>query len=219
MTKRNILNALPEIEALRKLSQSLAMLDAILSPEWEYRYYSFDSKWSADEMMASMRNGSDDGYFILFNQYGAIIKGFAHESLMSPWGSESEEVWLGVLDEVPSEFQSFLQEPAFSITDATFCIWRRSGDGTWKIGEIDYPEGENDPDVSDQILSILNGDPTAYQGFAESYYERKIPLSAIKHIYEHNSLTGKIVRLLNQDISIGELQRDIEEIGYPRSAT
>jgi hypothetical protein len=128
MTKRNILNALPEIEALRKLSQSLAMLDAILSPEWEYRYYSFDSKWSADEMMASMRNGSGDGYFILFNQHGAIIKGFAHESLMSPWVSESEQVWPGVLDEAPSEFQSFLQEPAFSITEATFCIWRRSGD-------------------------------------------------------------------------------------------
>ena len=106
-------------------------------------------------MMASMRNGSGDGYFILFNQYGAIIKGFAHESLMSPWGSESEQVWPGVLDEVPSEFQSFLQEPAFSITEATFCIWRRSDDEAWKIGEIDYPEGENDPDGSDQMLSAF----------------------------------------------------------------
>jgi hypothetical protein len=84
---------------------------------------------------------------------------------------------------------------------------------------IEYPEGENDPDGSDQMLSILNGDPTAYQEFAESYYERKIPLSAIKHIYEHHSLTSEIVRFLNQDISIGELQTDIEEIGYPRSAT
>jgi hypothetical protein len=53
----------------------------------------------------------------------------------------------------------------------------------------------------------------------ERQYERKIPLSAINHIYQHNSLTGEIVRLLNQDISIGELQTDIEEIGYPRSVT
>jgi hypothetical protein len=30
---------------------------------------------------------------------------------------------------------------------------------------------------------------------------------------------GEIIRLLNQDVSIGELQTDIEEIGYPRSAT
>jgi hypothetical protein len=102
------------------------------------------------------------------------------------------------------------------ITEATFVYGE---DLVMRHGEIDYPEGENDPDGSDQMLSILDGDPTTYQEFAESYYERKIPLSAIKHIYEHKSLTGKIVRLLNQDISIGELQTDIEEIGYPRSAT
>jgi hypothetical protein len=74
---------------------------------------------------------------------------------MSPWVSESEQVWPGILDEAPSEFQSFLQEPAFSITEATFCIWRRSGDEAWKIGEIDYPESENDPDGSDQMLSLV----------------------------------------------------------------
>src|SRR5215475_4439912 len=101
--------------------------------------------------------------------------------------------------------------------DLSNCKQFNSGWG-FREGQ-DYPEGENDPDGSDQMLSILNGDPTAYQEFAESYYERKIPLSTIKHIYEHNSLTGEIVRLLNQDISIGELQTDIEEIGYPRSAT
>jgi hypothetical protein len=70
---------------LKKLCQSLATLDAIMSPEWEYRYYSFNSKWAEGEMMASMRNGSGDEYFILFNSEGAIMKGFAHESSMSPW--------------------------------------------------------------------------------------------------------------------------------------
>jgi hypothetical protein len=58
------------------LSKALAMLDAILSPEWEYRYYSCNGKWAPGETMASMRNGSGDGYFILFNGHGAAIKGF-----------------------------------------------------------------------------------------------------------------------------------------------
>lgn len=66
------LKSLPDIEDLRKLTQSLAMLDAIMSPEWEYRYYSFNSKWGEGEMMASMRNGSGDEYFILFDSHGAI---------------------------------------------------------------------------------------------------------------------------------------------------
>lgn len=37
------LSGLPDVPALRRLMQSLAMLDAILSPEWEYRYFSFNS--------------------------------------------------------------------------------------------------------------------------------------------------------------------------------
>jgi hypothetical protein len=40
VTQKRLLS-LPEIELLRKLSQSLAMLDAIMSPVWECRYYPF----------------------------------------------------------------------------------------------------------------------------------------------------------------------------------
>jgi hypothetical protein len=74
------------------------MLDAILEPEWEYRYYSFNSRWSPGEMMASMRDGSGDGYFILFDKHGAAIKGFAHESIMSLWNAEPEVIWPGMYD-------------------------------------------------------------------------------------------------------------------------
>ncbi len=53
MVIKATLAVLPDIEGLRNLTQSLAMLDAIMSPEWEYRYYSFNSKWDDGEMMAS----------------------------------------------------------------------------------------------------------------------------------------------------------------------
>ena len=113
MVLKITLATLPDIENLRRLTQSLAMLDAIMSPDWEYRYYSFNSKWDEGEMMASMRNGSGDGYFILFNSHGAIMKGFDHESAMSPWSAEEEKLWPGIFEDVPDEFQSFLSEPAF----------------------------------------------------------------------------------------------------------
>jgi hypothetical protein len=70
MVSKLTLSLLPDVPSLKKLSQSLAMLDAILSPEWEYRYYSFNSKWAPGERMASMRNGSGDEYFILFDTVG-----------------------------------------------------------------------------------------------------------------------------------------------------
>ncbi len=39
-----IAERLPAIKDLRCLCKSLAMLDAIICAEWEYRYYSFNSK-------------------------------------------------------------------------------------------------------------------------------------------------------------------------------
>jgi hypothetical protein len=217
MVSKKILASLPDIESLKKLSQSLAMLDAILSPEWESRYYSFDSKWGKGEMMASMRNGSGDDYFILFNPRGAIIKGFAHESSMSPYANEFGKPWPGVLDDVPSEFKDFLTEPAFSIEDTTFCIWRRYNDQSWQVGKIKNPK-EDDPDGSRELLSILDGKPSTYRRFAEEYYETEIDLLAVKHIYEHKPLTREVISALNANRSRRSLAKDIKEIGYPRGA-
>jgi len=215
MVLKTRLAALPDIEDLRRLTQSLAMLDAIKSPEWEYRYYSFNSKWDEGEMMASMRNGSGDEYFILFDSHGAIMKGFDHESSMSPWSTEEEKLWLGIFDDVPPEFQSFLSEPAFSIPETTFCIWRRYIDPSWQVGRINYPD-EDDPDGSEYMLSILDGQPSTYKEFAESYYEKSLDLEAIEQIYRHEPLTNKIVARLNDGIALESLITDVEQIAYPK---
>ena len=212
---KKFLSILPDVESLKKLSQSLAMLDAIISPDWEYRYYSFNSKWSENEMMASMRNGSGDDYFILFNSSGAIIKGFVHESSMSPFVNEPIKVWNGVLDKVPIEFKDFLSEPAFSVEATTFCVWRKFTDSSWQIGEIEYPEG-NDPDGLKELLEILDGKPLTYQKWAEYYFEKEFELSVIEHIYQQKTLSNEIVEKLNKDISIEDLENDLEEIGYPK---
>jgi hypothetical protein len=218
MVLQKRLAALPDIEPLKRLSQSLAMLDAIMSPDWEHRYYSFNSRWGAGEMLASMRDGSGDDYFILFNNHGAIIKGFAHESPMSPYALESGEPWPGVLDEVPGEFHGFLAEPAFSIKDVTFCIWRRHTDPCWQTGRINYPEGD-DADGSGDLLSVLDGRPSAYKEFAEEYYEREVDLAAVEHVYGHKPLTDEVIKALNEEVSREDLRSDVEEIGYPDGAT
>lgn len=51
---------LPDIANLKRRTKALAMLEAIVCPEWEYRYYSYNSRWSSGEEMASMRNGQGD---------------------------------------------------------------------------------------------------------------------------------------------------------------
>jgi hypothetical protein len=39
------LSGLPDLRTLEKTARSLAMLDAILSPEWVYRYFHFNPNW------------------------------------------------------------------------------------------------------------------------------------------------------------------------------
>jgi hypothetical protein len=211
------LEVLPSIEDLIRLSKGLAILDAILSPEWEYRYYSFNSKWAPGEMMASMRNGSGDGYFILFDKHGAAIKGFDHEAIMSPWNTESDVIWPGIYDSVPVQFSTFLNEPAFSMTDATFCIWKLYADAGWRCGVREFPAGD-DPDGSEQMLKILNGDPVTYQEFARDYYEVELPLDAIEHVYGNLPLTEKVIQSLNARLSYTDVESDVDEIAYPISA-
>jgi hypothetical protein len=208
------LDALPDVERLRGLLQSLAMLDAILSPEWESRYYSFNGRWSEGEQMGSMRDGCGDDFFALFNAAGCFLKGFAHEAPMSPYGRRPKRVWPGVLEGVPAEFAACLREPAFAIEDTTFCIWRRYSDGPWQRGVIEFPAGA-DPDGSESLLSVLDGKPATYKAWAEDYYGRPVPLPVVRQVYAHTRLTKKLVQQLNPEVTLENLAADLEEIGYP----
>jgi hypothetical protein len=202
------LHLLPGVDQLRALLQSLAMLDAILSPKWQYRYYSFDSRWDEGEQMGSMRDGCGDGFFALFNVTGCFFKGFAHEAPMAHY------VWPGVLDGVPAEFAGCLNLPVFDMEDTTFCIWRRYPDQSWQRGAIEFPAGA-DPDGSQSLLSALDGNPATYKAWAEDHYERPVPPEAVQHVYAHKPLTEQLVQGLNPEASLEKLAADIEEIGYP----
>jgi hypothetical protein len=159
---------LPDIDVLRRWAQSLAVLDAILSPEWEFRYFSFDSTWDADEQMASMRDGSGDEWSIVFLPLGAYLRGFDHESPMSPFAQRPSRPWPGVVDAVPPEFAACVEEAAFSdegVPRVTVCLWRTRRDPVWQHGEIEFPPGD-DPDGADWLFAELDGNPATYAAYA-----------------------------------------------------
>lgn len=213
------LTKLPDIDALKRLMQSVAVLDAVLSPEWEYRYYSFNAKWARGEQMGSMRDGQGDDLFSLFNRHGCFLKGFAHECPMTPYARRPKRVWPGVLDGVPKVFGRALKEPAFSMDDTTFCAWRQYTDDRWHRGEIDYPS-DADPDGSAGLLAVFDGKPKTYFAWASDYYElddsdSKLTLADVRHVYSHKPLTEKLVAKINPDLTLADLKADLAEIGYP----
>ena len=203
-----LISLLPNIHKCRQIFQSIAMLDAILIPEWANRYYSFNSKWDANEMMASMRDGSGEHYFALFNQHGLIIKGFEHQSADEDAHQRSGELNRNIFDKVPYEFISFHKEPAFIIEDTTFCIWNLKSEGIW-CSSMEYGLDEL------YLLKILVEGAEGYVRWAKEYNEKEIAISIIKDIFDFKPLNKDILRTLNNEVSIQDMLEDIVEINYP----
>lgn len=208
------LSGLPAPDALEALSKSLALLDAILCPEWEFRYYSFDAVWGDGLRLASMRNGMGDQTFCLFGAQGAVLKGFAHESVMSPFRRDPPRPWPGVLEKIPPHLRAWIEDPAIILEEITFCVWHEAGAIGWSRGPVEFPEGP-DPDGSAELLEIFDGRPETYHAWAQEYYVRPVDLAAVSHIYQLRPLTPAVVAALNPQLALADLRPDLAEISYP----
>lgn len=223
MTVYDTARALPGIEELRDHSRGLAMLEAVLCPEWESRYYSFDAHWSDHEQLASMKDGQGDEYTIVLSPAGAFARVFAHESPLSPFGELADgQTWPGVLDGVPEAFREYLTEPAFTDEDGvhvtTACLWREPADTAWHTGPVEFTDLDDhkDPDGSDRLLHLLTDrSAEAYDTWASTYYETPVDPEAVRHVLALHPLTAELVTALNPAVDLADLADDIAEIGYP----
>jgi hypothetical protein len=211
------LAALPDANRLKAALQAMAVLDAVLQPEWEYRLYSFNTRWGAGKELGSMRGGQGDDLFALFNTAGCWLKGFAHNAPMTPYRRNPKRMWPGVLDGVPTVFADCLNQPAFIVADTTFCVWWLNDDPGWRCGDVRFPADHPDPDGSELLLSQLDGRPETYREFARGYFSaaKKLSLGAVRHVFKHRPLTEEFVRSINPKATLSGLEADLREIGYP----
>lgn len=198
---------LPDTRSLQNICKAISVLDAIICQEWEYRYYSYNNKWSDNEEFCEMRDGSGDQMLILFQQNGCIINGFAHEF------PQQDKQHLTV--NLPSEFDEFIfGEPVNSI-GTTFCLWTTE-QKNWQTGQL-----ENHDDNSKQMLNIFDGNPQTYidwatEYFEESYKETGIPIETVTKIYTGQTLTKEMVLTIVEELEDWkQLESDLSEIEYP----
>src|SRR5580704_9989743 len=128
---------LPPPAELERVCKGLAVLDAILMLEWEFRYFSFEVNWAPNERMASMRNGSGDDRFICFAPGGVFFKTFWHEYPHE----DPKRIFAGL----PERLSSQLAEPVFETELVTF--------GGWHDGAAWTLRGNAEPVAED--LAIL----------------------------------------------------------------
>ncbi|MFI8002229.1 hypothetical protein [Streptomyces sp. NPDC086010] len=195
---------LPAPDELRLHLRALAVLDAALGDDPAFCCYTFDAAWGPGEEVALMDNGSGDDLSIHFTANGVLIRGFDHESRMSPYGTDDERVWPGVIDDVPPALRPILDEPAFreegsDVPRVTACLWRETGDTAWRTGSgIGFPPGSEDPDGSGFLFRLLaDRSPETVQAYFEDYYERPVPLEAVRQVLAGHPLTPAVSAALD----------------------
>ena len=233
------LEAFPSPQELNKRCKSLATLEAILSPDWEFRYYSYQISWSESEELCEMRDGEGDHLFILFSPDGVCLNGFAKASKLNGWkrveveekktfaeklfGSKKQprfelvqEVSKGILASLPEVFHEFIfGDPVCSI-GTTFCIWNAGGQ--WQTGELHLPN-DSLKDGSRSLLHLLDGNPSTFKVWAEEYYDetfenRELSLELVEEVYSGAVLTRELVLAINPDLEdFDQLRSDLDEIG------
>ncbi|HEX7303853.1 hypothetical protein [Lentzea sp.] len=219
MSVYDVAPRLPALPELRALCRALAVLDVVLDPGSADRYHLYDPEWGPGEEMASMRDGAGNEYSVVFTATGAYMRGFDHESPMSPYATDDEEPWPGVLDSVPDVFRKCVEEPAFcddfGTPSVTVCLWREHDDSAWRHGDIELPAGHHDPDGADWMFGLLtDGTPEAFREWAQGYYEQPVDLDAVRHVYRGQPLTAEVVKALNPATSLAAVADDLSAIGY-----
>ena len=203
------IDLLPSPADLERRCQALAMLDALLSAEWDSRYYSFNRAWSEPlgERVGSMRNGSGDYWFVLLQRDGgAAIKGYWHECPVL------EDLTIpGALEGCPPRYASFLSEPAFSMENTTFAFW---WDETGWQQSAAVTKSQRQWDGS-EYLDLVVGSPEGYVEFARDYFEVDLDVEAVARFYALEPLTPTLAHAVNPGADLQALAGDIAEIGYP----
>lgn len=207
-----VLDVLPEPMRLKDLLKILASLNIVLCPEDEWlRYHSFVPEWDENISMAKIDNGAGDHLFILFSPQGILMKGFDHESELSPHARDEFEIWPGIYEEVPISLSHLLEDESIDKEDVTFCIWRETKDSEWRMGTVEIPEGAEDG--SSFLLGTIYQTAEDFVEFAEGYFEMTLSLDIVKKIYEGDTLTADMIRMLNHDCDADKV---LQELGTLR---
>lgn len=181
-----MLNGLSNTQ-IRSAFQASASLEKILCDEAWLRCFNYEADWAEGIDIVTYENGGGDHVYIIFIGDAILIKGFDHESDVSPYAQDEYKVWAGMYDGVPEKFLSVLNDESLEHKDVTFCYWRIS-DGAWSQGNVIFENNEDDG--SGWLLSALTVTPEKYIEYAKNYYAdafNRISESQVYKTFKHFS--------------------------------
>lgn len=205
---------MPSIEACRKRIQQMAAITAVFAVDYGESQFEFYPRWSKTSQVGAIKNGCGDELFLHFTAGGCFIKGFAHESCMSPYQHSPPQLWPGLLVGIPDVFQSSLKEPAFDMPATTFVIWRLVDDLGWSTANVDFSDDDY-KDGSADLLEPLACTHVEFTDWLQENYEVDVDGSIVESVFSNHPLTEEELSVLNPSQPIRVLGDAVHATGYP----
>ena len=154
---------------LKLALKASAALDIEISDDEYLRCFTYTENWASGIDIATYENGGGDNIVVVIKDESILIKGFDHESEVSPHAQEEYGVRLGMYEGAPTELLEVLNDEAFEIEEVTFCIWRLDNEATWSRGAVEFNNDEDDG--SSWLLSAITITPSAFIEYVENYHD------------------------------------------------
>lgn len=209
-------------DALRKRLRILAALDIIFSEEEWLRVHHYENELQPGVAWGNINNGAGDHLHVLFTNSGTLIKGFDHESPLSPHAREDGEIYPGMYDEVPEALMAVLrdQEETLDLEDVTFCLWQEGNDLSWMVGNwIQMATAEEDEadarGGAEFLLGYMNKNSEDYVDWAKGYYDLPdLSLEAVAEIYDEKPVTASLIKQLCPERDVAAALNELQQRGY-----
>ncbi|MDX6740108.1 hypothetical protein [Actinocorallia sp. A-T 12471] len=204
---------IPGLEELKSRLQKLALMDALILPDWERRYFSFDMNWGSGESLATIRNGSGAEAHVLLRSSAALVLVSDHD--LPSLGSSG---FLPDLERrIPAELVEYLHEPAFCYGGtfaAASCSWRTSGDSGWHFATANCDHGL----LPFNALGLIAGgvDVNGYVDHVVEVYEVEPSaafLRTVDHVLHGSPEMARAIIDGRYGERLADISQDIVEIG------
>ncbi len=201
------LTKLPDPETLRRQMILLAVLDIICCEEEWLRVHRYDPDFQPGVQLGIIENGAGDHLYVLFTADGCVMKGFDHESPLSPHAQDEYEVWPGMYEGLPGDLQAALHSSGDTLEaeDVTFCLWQENGNPVWMCGEwgeldrLDNKEAESGG--ADFLLGYLHETPDDYIEWASDYFSglQPLPLEPLRALFGGGPVPDGLIAAINPE--------------------
>ena len=220
------MNALTNIsiDKLHCRCKALAVCEVLV--QGKPRQFSYIDKWRPGFSRGCFNLEQGDEARLYFSAEGALVKGFAHESDMSPRARfsplrgklDEDGVWPGLFHGIPPSLSIVLDDPDFDRLSTTFCYWRLVSHPKWNSGARDIPEGK-DPDGSRDVLEPYIFNSTNVIWWLQEYYDLTPTCTAtVAPLLAGAPVDGDILAAFGQ-APTPELLNELRTINWPYVAS